>query len=863
MNSSKKMNGKSAISGKWLKIIFGVFVLVVMTVFPKIVSAQEIGNPSQFDLDVIFVIDDSGSMIRMDPQDLSLEAANLFISLTSETDTRAGFVFYSDDRRQRNLTIPLTPVGDSVNASNVMNLARNTPGRREPAWTDVGWGLIEADRLLSERGDSQRQPVVILVTDSHIQMGSFAGETPDSRTDRDESIADIYRMTEMFANLGIRVHTIFFDFYQGNPPQNIIDNKEPELIEAIAENTGGTFTHISNAQQLPIAMSNIWAFEVTHFDIDDDGRPDGGASFQTVFEAEPMDGQSRYNIDIEIPNDSVAAANIIIHGEMSSLFDMRLFHPDGFLVDIIRDTNINITESDAFLMIRILNPARGNWRLDLPGTEDISVTVQLLNIYEITPFLEMNPSQPIQGETVIFTVGIIRSGTGEIIDDSAFISQYNPVLHIIDAAGQESTYPFNQGMAEVALTRPGIHSAHVVMDIRGQIQTSGETHFSVEPLVLVLETASGQFSQIEPIVFQALFLNPSTGEYRQIEAIDFGDIMLHITDPNGVQTQQTFGQGIQLPLPGEYTAYAVLIGYPQESETVSFTVTIAQENPLLLDGAIFETEIFFRRDAFLRLNAESYQITFNFEDWVESAVPGSIFTYHANLSNASEWENYFSIHTQNNSDEIGLTIFPNVGVGQGYVIARSQWGSYAELPILITISITTWWGDYWIFFAVAVVVVMLGIIFAIKSRTNRRVAAAMDIMLEYRNASGGDSAIFRRYNFRIAEEPAKNLQTSHVLVKDVLAYIVEYPEDGEANIDSGKKGLLANMIGDEIVLVGSSKYNGNPVLMKISSECSARENGNLLEPIPKKLELSENREIKLSWVIGEATATLTLIHIVA
>jgi Mg-chelatase subunit ChlD len=130
-------------------------VLAVSIVFPGMAPASATGGTGQFDLDVIFVIDNSSSMNQADPDKLALTAANLFIDMCQGSDSRAGYVMYTHRiNAQRDLT-------DLISFST--DIKREIAGMAYSGWTDIALGLQTAldmfARAYSTAPGSHNRPI--------------------------------------------------------------------------------------------------------------------------------------------------------------------------------------------------------------------------------------------------------------------------------------------------------------------------------------------------------------------------------------------------------------------------------------------------------------------------------------------------------------------------------------------------------------------------------------------------------------------------------------------------------------------------------------------------------------------------------
>ncbi len=154
-------------------------------------------------VDVIFVMDYSGSMKTNDPRDIAQNMVKAFIDSVHSADIRIGFVAYND--RLLSATSPL-PVGSSEErqALKVLIDAAAYSGN-----TDIGLGLRYAyDLVTQEKG---RKKVIVLISDGESDLkGSGTGRLLE------DSEQDVEYTAGRCAEEHIPIYTIAFGKYDGS-----------------------------------------------------------------------------------------------------------------------------------------------------------------------------------------------------------------------------------------------------------------------------------------------------------------------------------------------------------------------------------------------------------------------------------------------------------------------------------------------------------------------------------------------------------------------------------------------------------------------------------------------------------------------
>lgn len=172
----------------WKRVCFGIVTLALLLPAVAAVAQSAINT----NLQVIILLDESNSMRRTDPNDLRGEAVRRFLDLLWAEQSPnvnhlvAVFVF---GQRGDGLSGYITgdPAGDPFVALNdlsvhsQLNTLLQSPNDNDPSsarynrtWTDTGWALEEASRVLSRYGrTSTHRPVVILFTDGVPETAEF------------------------------------------------------------------------------------------------------------------------------------------------------------------------------------------------------------------------------------------------------------------------------------------------------------------------------------------------------------------------------------------------------------------------------------------------------------------------------------------------------------------------------------------------------------------------------------------------------------------------------------------------------------------------------------------------------------------
>jgi Ca2+-binding RTX toxin-like protein len=172
------------------------------------------GGGNNTGIDVVFLIDESGSMSSNDPTGLRVDGAKAFVAAMRGQD-RAAVVGF-DSRLFRELG--LTSLDNQANIDTVNAALERT--RRALGGTNISVAVADAITILSANGGGGRLRVAVLLTD---------GVSPYNTA-----------LTTKAANEAIEIHTIGLGSFIDEP-----------LLRGIADGTGATYRHLDDPAQLP------------------------------------------------------------------------------------------------------------------------------------------------------------------------------------------------------------------------------------------------------------------------------------------------------------------------------------------------------------------------------------------------------------------------------------------------------------------------------------------------------------------------------------------------------------------------------------------------------------------------------------
>ncbi|MFL0197574.1 vWA domain-containing protein [Clostridium sp. WILCCON 0269] len=362
---------------KWTLAIILIYVMQIIFISFSAVKAE--GTSATASMDVIFVLDSSGSMKESDPEEIRVEAIKMFLDMGQVKGNKAGLVAYSDNIvREHNL--------DSINSSEdkdrIKSMASDIPLGQK---TDTGLGLLEAVKLMESGHQNGNNPVIILLSD---------GKNDPERSS-EESLNDLNSAISICSSKGYPVYTIGLN-YDGTVDKTQLSN--------ISNSTKGKSYITNSAADLPGILTDIYA-DNSKLKVQDGGTIKATGDYQ--------------ELKVNIPNSNVLEANISMLSD--SPVEVKLLNPSGGEVAIPSENTL-FTSSSKYSMLKIINPVKGQWTVKVKGVSGSNIKVSYIFNYDFQVKANFTPENPGKGDKV--KVSAYFSSNGDKIEDTEL---YNTV----------------------------------------------------------------------------------------------------------------------------------------------------------------------------------------------------------------------------------------------------------------------------------------------------------------------------------------------------------------------------------------------------------------------------------------------------
>ena len=350
---------------------------------------QDSEQNANMNLDVVFVLDSSGSMLESDPNKVALDAFNLFVDLCDET-CGVGYVVYSEKIKDSNNIV------DISNKNNLETMKKKISGIQYDPYgdTDIALGLTKAMSIHDARRTPKnqgRKKVIILLSDGNTHLIGTARSMEESQKEMETTLKSLNEK-------GIPVYSIGLNY------DKTLDKKE---LEKISKTTGGTTYETSTSDKLTGIISDIFSniYEL-------DGVP-----------KEIVNGK----VTIEVKDSSVFYVNVIIRSSFTlEQLAPVITTPEGRKIQVTTQTKhitgtggefeaINITSAGTYTLMKFIYPRSGNWIIELKNANNNNCKVTQLDFYSV--YVKQTVQNVANVGSTVNIEGSLNDRDGVILDE--------------------------------------------------------------------------------------------------------------------------------------------------------------------------------------------------------------------------------------------------------------------------------------------------------------------------------------------------------------------------------------------------------------------------------------------------------------
>ena len=383
-------------------------VLICCLVTPS--AADAASSDESLRMNVMLVIDGSGSLLTTDRSNLRYDAIDLFLAMLTNAGNNVGAIVFDHATDPFLMYSPIAPMEGKAEKMALSEKIRSAGVRGD---TNIGAALLaavqEAQQVSQNNG---MKSVVILFSDGRTDLAGNANMTRDEAMNASFAAKD--QGIELAQQAGIPVYSICL---------NASATASPDELQEISDRTGGNFVSVSHPKDLTTAFETFYhlIFSTCTNEIQQ-------ASF-------PEDGKLTFSIDI--PSYGAEEVNIIL--DTTSMKEKNILSPNGALTEA--QVNEFTMQGGFYDVIKLVNPDSGSWEVSLTGIPQEAVTINVL--YNMNSTVSLATANGITdygvGEDAVFTATLLENGVP--VTDPKVSSEYSATLTLVKNATGEVLPP--------------------------------------------------------------------------------------------------------------------------------------------------------------------------------------------------------------------------------------------------------------------------------------------------------------------------------------------------------------------------------------------------------------------------------------
>ncbi|MHA6532912.1 vWA domain-containing protein [Paenibacillus sp. BAC0078] len=355
-----------------LRRILPLLLMLCITAAPFAAGRASAASPAPSHIDAVLLIDVSNSMNKSDKNKIANEAMKMFIDMLSAQGDKVGIVAYTDKVQREKALLQIGSASDKQDLKDFID------GLDRGAYTDIAVGMEEAVKVLENGSDKTHEPMIVMLADGNNDLNEASGRT-QSQSDQELDAA-----VNTAKQKGYPVYTIGL---------NADGKLNKEILAGLSDKTGGKTFVTDSADDLPQILSEIFA---SHLKL-------------KIVPVQSITANGSYqDVTVNVPNSSVLEANISIMS--AKPVTAKLTDPSGKEV-AIPSSNVLLSKSSTYSLIKLLSPAQGDWKLQVKGVPKDKIDINLVFNYDLELKLDALPSKTYKkGDTIDISSHLFSNG---------------------------------------------------------------------------------------------------------------------------------------------------------------------------------------------------------------------------------------------------------------------------------------------------------------------------------------------------------------------------------------------------------------------------------------------------------------------
>ena len=341
-----------------------VCVILALCLSYNCIAADITNEKAYKPLDLVVVMDASGSMRDSDSKRTAPDAVRMLVNMMPAADSRVGIISFN--RQPTPLTTDAKGNATLIaleDYAGVETIRDDVASIQYAGATGIGNAVFSATELLNAKSDDEHTKAIILFTDGVNDFGN--NQLALSECDSNEVSA-----IKWAKDNNCYIYCVGYDYVE-NGVSSMGANGEGLLkLQNISSSTSGKFKAIHNISEIEQLLIEFLA------DVCD-------LNYKTIATI-PGDGK-HHECPIAI-SPSVVEANIRIAGGAENAIangKIKLFDPSGNEVELRNSGNIRFDTDATAASIKVIMPKAGDWLLTVEGISGDDIHVGLLEHFKM------------------------------------------------------------------------------------------------------------------------------------------------------------------------------------------------------------------------------------------------------------------------------------------------------------------------------------------------------------------------------------------------------------------------------------------------------------------------------------------------
>lgn len=406
---------------KPLPVLLAMLLFFVSYSYVSVNAEQtyDYNEDGKMDLDVVFVLDASSSMLSSDPDRIAIDAFNLFTDLCDESCS-VGYSVYTEKLKAS------SPIVSLDNKKNLEKLKKDISDIEYDPYgsTDIALGLTKAMNIHAQNknADSNRKKVIILLSDGNTYLENGPRTLAEANKEMNSTLNTLKSKNIPVYSIGLN--------YDGT-----LDKKE---LQKISKSTNGKSYETTTSDKLITIISDI---------------------FSDIYKLNGTNCEIKdSNVKINVKYNSVFYVNVIIKSKFSKKeLNPVLTSPDGKEVLLTNNDNIKLTSTGSYTLIKLIYPDSGTWNLHLDNANSDNCTITQLDFYSIYIKQKINKTAAV-GDSVKIEASL--NDMNGVVDDYDLLTTIEMTTVVSGKDGDK----------EISLIRQndGIYTGEFTVDSEGE-----------------------------------------------------------------------------------------------------------------------------------------------------------------------------------------------------------------------------------------------------------------------------------------------------------------------------------------------------------------------------------------------------------